>query len=100
MELLDDNPVEFLRRDIEGSDSDTRRRCASDFLRGLCRHFNADVSARVSALVDALLADVSGTTAERDVRKDAAIALFIALVRGGATAGGGGGSACAQVTRV
>ena len=35
----------------------------------------------MSAVVDALLADGSGTAAERDVRKDAAVALFIALVR-------------------
>jgi exportin-2 (importin alpha re-exporter) len=27
VEAFEDNPMEFLRRDIEGSDADTRRRC-------------------------------------------------------------------------
>jgi exportin-2 (importin alpha re-exporter) len=43
-EMFDDNPVEFIRRDIEGSDNDTRRRMACDLVRGLCRHFNARVT--------------------------------------------------------
>uniref|UniRef100_A0A915PJA9 Exportin-2 n=1 Tax=Setaria digitata TaxID=48799 RepID=A0A915PJA9_9BILA len=36
-ELFEDDPLEYMRRDIEGSDIGTRRRGASDFLRALCR---------------------------------------------------------------
>lgn len=34
-ELFEDDPIEYIRRDLEGSDSDTRRRGAIDFLREL-----------------------------------------------------------------
>ncbi|KAI9876871.1 MAG: importin-alpha export receptor, partial [Watsoniomyces obsoletus] len=35
VEMFEDEPIEFIRRDLEGSDSETRRRAASDFLREL-----------------------------------------------------------------
>jgi len=35
IEQFEDEPIEYIRRDLEGSDSDTRRRAATDFLRGL-----------------------------------------------------------------
>ncbi|CAM9020808.1 unnamed protein product [Wickerhamomyces anomalus] len=34
-ELFEDDPIEYIRRDLEGSDSDTRRRASIDFLREL-----------------------------------------------------------------
>ncbi|KAG9304522.1 hypothetical protein G9A89_020086 [Geosiphon pyriformis] len=34
-ELFTEDPIEYIRRDLEGSDSDTRRRAATDFVRGL-----------------------------------------------------------------
>ncbi len=34
-ELFEDDPIEYTRRDLEGSDTDTRRRAATDFLREL-----------------------------------------------------------------
>ncbi|CAG8478060.1 8971_t:CDS:10 [Ambispora gerdemannii] len=34
-ELFSEDPIEYIRRDLEGSDSDTRRRAATDFVRGL-----------------------------------------------------------------
>ena len=33
------NWVEYVRRDTEGSDSDTRRRAASELVRALCERF-------------------------------------------------------------
>jgi exportin-2 (importin alpha re-exporter) len=35
------NPQEYIRRDIEGSDSDTRRRAACELIRGLRKVRNA-----------------------------------------------------------
>jgi len=43
-ETFTDAAIEFIRQDIEGSDSDTRRRAASDMVRGLCRNFEGPVS--------------------------------------------------------
>ena len=42
-ELFDDNPFEFVRRDVEGSDTDTRRRVACDLVRALCRNYEQQV---------------------------------------------------------
>ncbi|CAM0141374.1 importin-alpha export receptor [Umbelopsis sp. WA50703] len=44
-ELFEDDPIEYIRRDLEGSDSDTRRRAAADFVRGLMEHFESQVTA-------------------------------------------------------
>lgn len=37
------NPVEYIRRDAEGSDADTRRRAAADLLRALAEKFEGEV---------------------------------------------------------
>jgi exportin-2 (importin alpha re-exporter) len=34
-ELFEDDPIEFIRRDLEGSDTDTRRRASADLVRSL-----------------------------------------------------------------
>lgn len=39
MELFEDNPEEYVRRDIEGSDVDTRRRAACDLVKVLAQHY-------------------------------------------------------------
>ena len=39
------NPVEYIRRDAEGSDSDTRRRAAADLVRSLTEKFPQEVTA-------------------------------------------------------
>ena len=38
-ELFEDKPEEYIRRDIEGSDVDTRRRAACDLVKVLSRYF-------------------------------------------------------------
>lgn len=43
-ELFEDDPIEYIRRDLEGSDSDTRRRAASDFVRALCEPFETQLT--------------------------------------------------------
>ena len=42
-ELFDENPFDYVRKDIEGSDADTRRRVSVDLVRGLCRNYEAQV---------------------------------------------------------
>jgi len=34
---FEDDPTDYILSDMEGSDSDTRRRCAIELLRGMCR---------------------------------------------------------------
>ena len=43
-ELFEDDPMEFTRRDLEGSDSDTRRRSATDFIRELTDKLESKVT--------------------------------------------------------
>lgn len=42
-ELFEDNPEEYIRRDIEGSDVDTRRRAACDLVKTLSQNFEAKI---------------------------------------------------------
>ena len=38
------NPLEYIRRDTEGSDSDTRRRAAADLVKSLTEKFPQEVT--------------------------------------------------------
>lgn len=66
-ELFEDNPIEYIRRDLEGSgtaagdqrrhvflfhlDTDTRRRAAADFIRGLMERLEAQVTEIMSQYI-------------------------------------------------
>ncbi len=41
--MFDMNWIEYVRRDTEGSDSDTRRRAASELVKSLTERFPAEV---------------------------------------------------------
>lgn len=44
-ELFEDDPIEYIRRDLEPStESDTRRQAATEFTRALMEHFERDVT--------------------------------------------------------
>jgi hypothetical protein len=49
------NPVEYIRRDTEGSDSDTRRRAAADLVRSLAEQFEGQVAELFTGYVAQLL---------------------------------------------
>lgn len=49
------NPVEYIRRDAEGSDADTRRRAAADLLRALSEKYEAQVTQLMGGYVTRLL---------------------------------------------
>ncbi|KAK1859018.1 hypothetical protein I4F81_001616 [Pyropia yezoensis] len=88
-ELFEDNPLEYIRRDMEGSDGETRRRAAVELVKGLRAHYDAPVTASFSAFVaNALKAYAAG--AEGAWRgKDAAIYVVTALGWKAGTAAGG-----------
>lgn len=62
------NPLEYIRRDAEGSDSDTRRRAAADLVRSLTDKFPAQVSQLFTGYVQVRVWHVqgSGDTRRRD----------------------------------
>ena len=90
MELFEDEPIEFIRRDLEGSDSDTRRRAATDFLRQLMAKFEAMVSTVVLRYIDHYLSDYSRNPSSNWRSKDTAVYLYSSIAaRGTLTASQG-----------
>lgn len=54
-EVFEDNPEEYIRRDMEGSDFDTRRRSACDLVKALSKNFEGPVIQNFSQYVQAML---------------------------------------------
>lgn len=79
LELLDDNPVDFIRADLEGSDVGTRRRVAADLLAAVATAAPAHCSAVALELIGHALTEYDGNRAANEAKKDAAIALFMAV---------------------
>ncbi|CAB3368472.1 Hypothetical predicted protein [Cloeon dipterum] len=84
-ELFEDNPEEYIRRDIEGSDVDTRRRAACDLVRALSHHFEAKMTEIFSAYVMAMLAKYEQNPATNWKCKDSAIYMVTSLAAKGQT---------------
>ncbi|KAB5575721.1 CAS/CSE protein [Coniochaeta sp. 2T2.1] len=80
IEMFEDEPIEFIRRDLEGSDTDSRRRAATDFLRKLLENFEPMVTQVVGKYIEHYLAQ--GATDWK--AKDTAIYLFLAIAAKGA----------------
>ena len=72
-ELFEDNPEEYVQRDMEGSDSDTRRQCACDLVRALCKNFDAQTTAICSGHLEQMLGEYSRDMATNWRAKDAAV---------------------------
>uniref|UniRef100_A0A4W4EB68 Exportin-2 n=1 Tax=Electrophorus electricus TaxID=8005 RepID=A0A4W4EB68_ELEEL len=78
-EAFEDNSEEYIIRDLEGSDIDTRRRAACDLVRGLCRFFEGPVTAIFSGYVNSMLNEYAKNPAANWKHKDSAIYLVTSL---------------------
>lgn len=85
VELFEDNPEEYIRRDIEGSDIDTRRRAACDLVKALAKHFESNITTIFSEYVGAMLQNYSKAPSTHWKSKDAAIYLVTSLTAKGQT---------------
>lgn len=85
IETFEDEPIEFIRRDLEGSDSETRRRAAGDFLRQLSDQFEQSVTQIVMTYVERCLQEFATNPQESWRAKDTAVSLFHALAAKGVT---------------
>lgn len=74
-ELFEDNPEEYIRRDIEGSDVDTRRRAACDLVKVLSKYFEGKIMEIFGAYIQVMLQNYADKPAENWRSKDAAIYL-------------------------
>jgi len=79
IELFEDNGLEYIRRDMEGSDVDTRRRTTVDFVKGLCEYFRPQVSQILSGYLTTLLQEYSKNPATNWIHKDAGMYIVLAL---------------------
>ncbi|KAF2734875.1 Cse1-domain-containing protein [Polyplosphaeria fusca] len=82
VELFEDEPIEFIRRDLEGSDSDTRRRATTNFVRQLMSRFELVVTETCKQYVDAYL-NMYQQNSDNWQAKDTAIYLFSAIAAKG-----------------
>lgn len=85
VELFESDGLEYIRRDIEGSDIDTRRRITMDFVQGLCTHFEVQITEILKGYVGYLLQEYSKDQKNQWVLKDAAMYIVLALSVKGST---------------
>ncbi|EOX95681.1 Cellular apoptosis susceptibility protein / importin-alpha re-exporter, putative isoform 1 [Theobroma cacao] len=78
-ELFEMNYVEFIRRDMEGSDLDTRRRIACELLKGIATHYKKQVTDIVSIQIQNLLSSFATNPSANWKNKDCAIYLVVSL---------------------
>lgn len=84
-ELFEDNPEEYIRRDIEGSDIETRRRAACDLVRILSKSFEAEIMKIFGAYIQAMLEDYASNPTLKWHSKDSAIYLITSSASKGQT---------------
>ncbi|XP_006818964.1 exportin-2-like, partial [Saccoglossus kowalevskii] len=78
-ELFEDNAEEYIRRDIEGSDVDTRRRAACDLVRSLCKFFEQPVTQIFSHYVSSMLQEYATDPVKHWKSKDVAVYLVTSI---------------------
>ncbi|DBA04462.1 TPA: hypothetical protein N0F65_010058 [Lagenidium giganteum] len=78
-ELFEDNPMDYIRRDIEGSDGDSRRSAARDLVRGLMNSFEETVTQICVSTVQSHLQQYKANPAANWALKDVSINLMIAI---------------------
>ncbi len=78
VELFEDDPMEFIRRDLEGSDNESRQRAACDLTRGLLVQFEKPVTEIFSSHVQKYLESYSGNV-KNWKSKDTALFLITSL---------------------
>ncbi|CAN7996022.1 unnamed protein product [Ixodes hexagonus] len=78
-ELFEDNPEEYVRKDIEGSDIDTRRRAACDLVRALSKYFEQKITMTFSQYITDMLQLYAKDPGHNWRNKDVAIYLVTSM---------------------
>jgi len=80
IELFEDNPLEYIRRDMESADQETRRRSSMDLVKAMGRLNEAKVTEILIGYVKVLMEKAASAPANQKERfKDACIFLCIAM---------------------
>ncbi|AAS53644.2 AFR273Wp [Eremothecium gossypii ATCC 10895] len=89
VELFEDDPIEYIRRDLEGSDSDTRRRACTDFLKELKEKNESLLTNIVLSHIKKFFEKYHAHPQENWKYKDLCVYLFTSLaVKGNVTSSG------------
>uniref|UniRef100_A0A131Y3V5 Exportin-2 n=1 Tax=Ixodes ricinus TaxID=34613 RepID=A0A131Y3V5_IXORI len=78
-ELFEDSPEEYVRKDIEGSDIDTRRRAACDLVRALSKYFEQKITVTFSQYIRDMLQLYAKDPGQNWRNKDVAIYLVTSM---------------------
>ena len=79
IELFEDSPLEYISRDFESADAETRRRGACDLIAALCKHHNATTTRVCVDYIAAMLQKYAESPSEHWRSKDTALHLVISL---------------------
>lgn len=79
-EKFEDDPHDFILGDMEGSDTESRRKVSQELLRAMCRQFEAETTTICSEHVTAMLEGFAREPAGQWKNKDAAVSLDLSLV--------------------
>jgi exportin-2 (importin alpha re-exporter) len=79
VEQFEDDPSDYILADMEGSDSETRRRCSIDLLRAMCRNYEQQATAIVKEHLQTLITNFTNDPGNNWGQKDAAILLVLAV---------------------
>jgi exportin-2 (importin alpha re-exporter) len=74
-ERFEDDPAEFIATDIEGSETDSRRKCSQELLRAMCRQFEREAAVICHEHVGTMLAEYQADPGKNWTAKDAAVSL-------------------------
>jgi len=89
VEMFEEDPAEFVRRDLEGSDSDTRRQAAIEITRALIEQFQKEVTGIITRYVQNYLQQYAADPAGNWRLKDAAVSLVASIASRSSTTSGG-----------
>ncbi|CAD6568832.1 MAG: importin-alpha export receptor [Tremellales sp. Tagirdzhanova-0007] len=85
-EMFEDDPAEYIRRDLEpSSESDTRRQAATEFTRALMENFENEVTNIIKTYITAFLQEYTANPSEKWKSKDTAIYLLTSIASRGST---------------
>jgi len=79
LEHFEDNPQEFIIGDIEGSDTESRRKRSQSLLRAMCRQFDNETTVICSEHINSMLSEFAAAPTDKWISKDAAIHLMLGI---------------------
>ncbi|GAA5967687.1 hypothetical protein JCM11641_005736 [Rhodosporidiobolus odoratus] len=85
-DLFEEDPAEYVRRDLESASSETRRQAASDFTKALMEQFEAQVTQIVTQYIGVYLQQYAASPSTAWKSKDTAIFLLTSIASRGSTA--------------